>query len=387
MADGPLFAYRASVRDGLLKADPAQALAAEKLQSLHVALTKYRPVEGAGSWLGRFGRRGRPSSFGWHPGDAVEQEPKQGLYMFGQVGRGKSMLMDLFFHNTSVPSKRRVHFHEFMQSVHREIHAWRSAPQSGAADPIPKLAKAIAQESWLLCLDELQITDIGDAMIVGRLFQSLMDEGVVLVVTSNRAPDELYKDGLQRERFVPFIQLLNARLDLLQLDATTDYRLGRTQGITVFHSPLGPESLGRMDRIVEDLAGVSPIAPDCLTVGDRTVPIAQAVAGTLARFDFHDLCGRALGAADYLELARRFPVVMVDNVPVLTPDNRDQAKRFVTLIDALYEAKALFVCSAEAPPESLYPEGSGAFEFQRTVSRLMEMQSESYLDATRIKCG
>jgi len=381
MADGPLYAYRAAVRDGSLTADPAQQLAAEKLQSLHMALTNYRPAEGVGSWLSRFGRGGRPTSFGWRPGDAFDQDPKQGLYMFGQVGRGKSMLMDLFFHHAAVPSKRRVHFHEFMQSIHREIHAWRSTSHAGSADPIPKLAKSIAHDSWLLCLDELQVTDIGDAMIVGRLFQGLMDEGVVLVITSNRAPDDLYKDGLQRERFLPFIRLISARLDLLQLDASTDYRLGRTQGFKVFHSPLSDGTTVLMNQIFEDLAGAAPIIQDILTVNNRSVPIPKATE-LIARFEFSDLCSHALGAADYLELARRFPTVMIDNIPILTPDKRDEAKRFVTLIDALYEAKTLFICSAEAPPETLYPEGSGAFEFQRTVSRLMEMQSESYIKHT-----
>ena len=379
MADGPLTAYRSAVRDGRLKADPAQGLAAEKLQSLHLALNDYRPDQGISGWFSRFGRGGRSSSFSWLPGDAVDQAPKQGLYMFGQVGRGKSMLMDLFFHHTAIGSKRRVHFHEFMQSIHHQIHQWRQASPGGAADPIPQLAKSIAQKSWLLCLDELQVTDIGDAMIVGRLFQCLMDEGVVLVITSNRAPDDLYKDGLQRDRFIPFIRLLNSRLDLLQLDAVTDYRLGRTQGFRVFHSPLGPHTQRQMDQLMHDMAGIAAIQPATLTVDGRRLNIPQATA-SMARLDFQDLCAHALGAADYLELAAQYPTVIIDNIPILTPDRRDEAKRFVTLIDALYEAKTLLICSAAAPPETLYPEGIGAFEFQRTVSRLMEMQSASYLN-------
>jgi len=378
MAEGPLYAYRDLVRDGTLKADPAQQLAAEKLQSLHLALGNYHPDEGTGGWLKRFGRGAKPSSFAWRHGDAVDQEPKQGLYMFGQVGRGKSMLMDLFYQTASIRSKRRVHFHEFMQSIHHQIHHWRSQPQSGHADPIPKLAKTIAQDSWLLCLDELQVTDIGDAMIVGRLFQALLDNGVVLVITSNRPPDDLYKDGLQRERFLPFIRLLSTRLDLLQLDASADYRLGRVQGFKVFHFPLAPETRNAMDRTFFDLADGEPVGQSLLTVNDRVVPVPQAT-GSMARFDFADLCAQALGAGDYLELSRRFPVVMIDNIPTLSSSARDQAKRFVTLIDALYEAKTLLICSADCPPQSLYPEGDGAFEFQRTVSRLIEMQSESYI--------
>ena len=383
MAEGPLQAYRNAVSQGRLKADPAQQLAAEKLQSLHMALSNYRPTEGPSGWLSRFGRGGRAvSSFSWVPGDAVDQAPKQGLYMFGQVGRGKSMLMDLFYHNTSVGSKQRVHFHEFMQSIHREIFAWRNSPHAGNSDPIPQLAKSIAQKSWLLCLDELQVTDIGDAMIVGRLFQGLMDEGVVVVITSNRPPEDLYKDGLQRERFMPFITLLKNRLDLLQLDASTDYRLGRIQGFKVYHNPLGIASREHLDRIAIDLAGNHPFEPSTLTVNGRTLPIPQATLD-IARFDFQDLCAHALGASDYLELASLYSTIILDNIPILTPDRRDEAKRFVTLIDALYEAKTLFICSAAAAPEQLYPEGIGAFEFHRTVSRLMEMQSETYMKAAR----
>ncbi len=384
MADGPLAAYRTLVRDGSLKADPAQQLAAEKLQSLHLALGRYDPNQGAGGWLSRFGRGNKPSTFGWRPGDAVDQDPKQGLYMFGQVGRGKSMLMDLFFHTAPVVSKRRIHFHEFMQTIHRQIHLWRSEPQSGNADPIPKLAKTIAQESWLLCLDELQVTDIGDAMIVGRLFQALLDNGVVLVVTSNRPPSDLYKDGLQRERFLPFIQLINTRLDLLQLDASADYRLGRTQGFKVFHSPLGPDTQAEMDRTFLDLADGEPIIASELDVNGRFVVVPQATESlSVARFTFSDLCAHALGAGDYLALSHSYGAVMIDKIPTLSAANRDEAKRFVTLIDALYEAKTLFICSAEGPPEALYPEGTGAFEFQRTVSRLMEMQSETYIRQSR----
>ena len=385
MVDGPVHAYRQAVASGRLKADTAQELAAEKLQSLHMALGQYQPAEGKTGWLHRFGigrNRHAPPAFNWQPSDAVEESPRQGLYMFGQVGRGKSMLMDLFYQHAPVGSKQRVHFHEFMQSIHRRIHQWRQTAPAGAADPLPQLAKEIAQQSWLLCLDELQVTDIGDAMIVGRLFQGLLDAGVVLVITSNRPPDDLYKDGLQRDRFLPFIRLLKTQLDLLQLDAVTDYRLGRVQGFRVFHTPLGPDTQAEMDRLMVDMAGEDAIAPATLTVNNRTVAIPQAT-GDIARLDFQDLCARALGAGDYLELANLYPTVIIDNIPTLTPDKRDEAKRFVTLIDALYEAKTLLICSAAAPPETLYPEGTGAFEFQRTVSRLMEMQSATYIQHTR----
>lgn len=379
MSQGPLDAYRQALRDGKLTPDSAQSLAVEKLQSLHIALAGYRPGQGLGGWKSRFGLSPKKSpGLNWRHSDAVGEDPKQGLYMFGQVGRGKSMLMDLFYHAATIPAKKRVHFHEFMRDIHREIHAWRSAPHRGQADPIPKLARTIASEAGLLCLDELQVTDIGDAMIVGRLFGALLEEGVVMVITSNRPPQDLYKDGLQRERFIPFIDLLETRLDLLQLDAQTDYRLGRTQGIQVFHAPLGVQATAALDETFEHLADGEQAGPEQIEVNGRQVTVPNATTA-VARFHFDDLCSHALGASDYLALAARYPAIIIDGIPTLTPDRRDAAKRFVTLIDALYEAKTLFVCSAEAPPQTLYPEGTGAFEFQRTVSRLMEMQSESYI--------
>ena len=383
MADTPLLAYREAVQQGRLKPDPAQELAAEKLQSLHLALADYRPAMGPAGWMERFGlRRRSKAAFNWQPSDAVDQMPRQGLYMFGQVGRGKSMLMDLFYQHAQGPTKRRVHFHEFMQAIQRKLHHWRQTNVGGAGDPIPYMAREIAEESCLLCLDELQITDIGDAMIVGRLFQCLADEGVVLVITSNRAPDDLYKDGLQRERFLPFITLIKQNLDLLQLDAVTDYRLGRVQGFRVFHYPLGAPTKAEMDMLFHQMAGRHPVSPTTIDVNGRALQIPEAT-GDIARLDFRDLCDAALGAGDYLALAGRYQTVILDNIPVLTPDKRDQAKRFVTLIDALYEAKTLLICSAAAEPQRLYPEGTGAFEFQRTVSRLMEMQSATYINSNR----
>ena len=383
MADTPLQAYREAVQQGRLKPDSAQALAAEKLQSLHMALSHYRPALGPGGWMERFGlRRRAKAAFNWQPSDAVDQTPRQGLYMFGQVGRGKSMLMDLFYHHAEALSKRRVHFHEFMQDIQRQLHHWRQSNVGGAGDPISHMGREIAAECSLLCLDELQITDIGDAMIVGRLFQVLLDEGVVLVITSNRPPNDLYKDGLQRERFIPFIKLINQNLDLLQLDAESDYRLGRVQGFRVFHSPLNAQTKGEMDVLFHEMAGRHPVAPASLDVNGRALQIPEAT-GDIARLDFRDLCDAALGPADYLALASRYQTVILDNIPLLTPDKRDQAKRFVTLIDALYEAKTLLICSAAAEPQVLYPEGTGAFEFQRTVSRLMEMQSATYIKSNR----
>lgn len=380
MSDGPLFAYRALVRNGDIKPDPAQELAAEKLQSLHKALAGYRPALGESGWLARFGIRGKTEKqpLAWTPPDAVDAAPCQGLYIFGDVGRGKSMLMDLFFQTAVIAGKKRVHFHEFMRDVHAEIHRWRKSDHRKEADPIPKLARSLAAEAWLLCLDELQVSDIADAMIVGRLFQAMMDDGVVVVVTSNRPPQDLYKDGLQRERFLPFISLIEQRLDILELDGRHDYRLGRKQGLTVYHHPLGTASEAGLDVAFERLTAGTVARPSSIMVHGRTIAIPIAAAGT-ARFTFAELCGQPLGPSDYLELATQYHTLVLSGIPLLGPENKDEARRFVTLVDALYEHKVTLICSAAAPPEHLYPTGIGAFEFQRTVSRLMEMQAEDYV--------
>jgi cell division protein ZapE len=380
MTEGPLFAYRDLVRAGDIKPDPAQEHAVMKLQSLAKAVRGYRPASGETGWLARFGLGGKTAKpgLGWTPGDAVDAAPKQGLYIFGEVGRGKSMLMDLFFAHTAVPGKRRVHFHEFMRDIHAEIHQWRQAAHRKEADPIPKLARNLAANAWLLCLDELQITDIADAMIVGRLFQALMDDGVVVVVTSNRPPGDLYKDGLQRERFLPFIKLIGDRLDLLELTSERDYRLGRKRGLKVYHAPLGAESETTLELAFARLTEGAHPMPQSFEVNGRQIRVPQAAVG-VARFSFAQLCGTALGPHDYLALAGRFHTLVLADIPLLSPENRDEARRFVTLVDALYERKVTLICSAAAPPELLYPTGTGAFEFQRTVSRLMEMQAEDYV--------
>lgn len=377
MTDGPLFAYRARLAAGAIKPDPAQELAAEKLQGLHKALAGYRPALGESGWLARFGLGPKPKGLAWQ-GDAARSAPLQGLYIFGDVGRGKSMLMDLFFEHAVIPGKRRVHFHEFMRDIHAEIHRWRQIEHRRDADPLPKLARAIAAEAWLLCLDELQVTDIADAMIVGRLFQALLDDGVVIVVTSNRAPNELYKDGLQRERFLPFIALIEQRLDILELDARHDYRLGRKQGLKVYHAPDDAEAAQALDAAFARLTEGAAVRPDMLVVNGRQTVVPLAAAG-VARFSFAELCGRPLGPSDYLELAARYHTLILAGIPTLGPENKDEARRFVILVDALYEHKTTLICSAAAPPQALYPAGIGAFEFQRTVSRLMEMQAEDYL--------
>jgi len=377
--------YRDLLSQGKIKPDSAQALAVEKLASLAKALAAYHPEQGEQGWLARFGFGTRsPKTLQWRPGDAeADGVAKQGLYIFGDVGRGKSMLMDLFFAAVPVEKKRRVHFHAFMQEVHAAIFAWQRDNSDGDRESvIPDIAREIAHKNWLLCFDELQVTDIADAMILGRLFDALFQLGVVVVTTSNRAPDDLYKDGLQRDRFLPFIKEIKQRLDLLQLDSSRDYRLGRKKGMQVYFAPLDG-SRQKLDAAFTQLTGGKPGKPEAMVVLGRqwTVP---AAADGVARFTFAELCGGFFGPADYLALATLYHTLILDEVPLLSPANRDSAKRFVTLIDALYEHKVTFLCSAQAPPESLYPTGDGSFEFHRTVSRLMEMQSVDYLTQSHL---
>lgn len=364
VAASPLAAYRALLRRGELRPDPAQALAAEKLESLSHALSGYRPQTGSGGWRARLGLTRRPDP------------APQGLYVYGEVGRGKSMLMDLFFDVAPVEAKRRVHFHAFMQDVHRRLHEWR---KTNAGDPLQPLAQELAREAWLLCFDEFQVTDIADAMILGRLFQALFEAGVVVVATSNRPPRDLYKDGLQRERFLPFIALIEDKLDVLELAGAVDYRLDRLKDHRLYHVPPGPAAEAALAAAFADLTADTPPAPTSIEVLGRRLRVPRA-ARRVAWFEFEDLCGQALGPADYLAIADAFDAVILSGVPRMNRDRRDVAKRFVTLVDALYDRRVRFLCSAEGEPASLYPRGDGAFEFQRTASRLEEMQSADYLD-------
>lgn len=370
---GPLFEYRARIASGELKHDPAQALAVEKLQSLHKALMEYEPRSGPVGWKERFGLERR------------REDPPQGIYFYGGVGRGKSMMMDMFFEDAPVKRKRRVHFHAFMQQVHIRLNEYRKF-KGREADPIPPVAEQIAAEGTLLCFDEFQVTDIADAMILSRLFEVLFDNGVVVVSTSNRPPCDLYKDGLQRDAFLPFIDLIEDKMDVLQLDGKTDYRLEHMRQLDVYLYPDNAEARAKLESAFDKLThGARPHAAT-IPVQGRDIAVPKAAQG-VALVQFRDVCDRPLGPADYLELARRFHTLIIPGIPQMGPDNKDQARRFVTLIDAMYEGHVKLICSADVGPMELYQKGEGSFEFERTASRLVEMQSASYMELKHEKRG
>lgn len=369
MTDGPLTAYRALRDADEIQEDPLQAAAAEKLQEVHDALRKYQPGDGNGGWLSRLGF-----------GGASTITPR-GLYIFGPAGRGKSMLMDLFFDGAVVESKRRVHFHEFMIEVHDTIHAWRQSPDKpkNEVDPLPRIARQIAEKSRLLCFDEFHVTNIADAMMLGRLFEGFLDAGVVVIATSNFAPDDLYMNGLQRDRFLPFIDLIKARLDVLELSSPTDYRQARLSRMQVYHTPLGQTSDHALDLAFADLTEGALVESETLSVKGRDIVVNRTARG-VAYFDFEELCQRALGAEDYIRVGDRFHTIVLNGIPRMDADMRNEAKRFMNLIDVLYEKKVNLVAAADVAPEELYATGVHAFEFQRTISRLSEMQTPEYID-------
>ncbi|MEE9453278.1 MAG: cell division protein ZapE [Paracoccaceae bacterium] len=363
MPQGPLHNFRALVAKGALFDDAAQRLAVEKLQLLHTRLKGYNPAHPKHVGLGLFG---------WGR-DSITQAAIPGLYLYGGVGRGKSMLMDMFFDSAPIAKKRRVHFHAFMQEIHEGIRAARTKKQK---DPIEPVAVAVANQATLLCFDEMQISDITDAMLVGRLFEKLFARGVVIVTTSNRHPDDLYENGLNRQLFLPFIEMMKDRLEVYHLESETDHRMGVQKAAKTYHVPLGPTATKAMDAAWNALTQGQARAL-VLRVKGREVILPQFANG-VARASFGDLCEGPLGAADYLEIAQRVEVLLLDNIPKLSRASNNEAKRFVTLIDTLYEAKVRLICSAAATPEYLYKKGPGAFEFARTASRLEEMQGADW---------
>ncbi|MEE2920942.1 cell division protein ZapE [Hyphomonas sp.] len=364
--------YEARIGSGQLTPDPVQAEAASALDDLAHRLANRK----TGGWFSK-------------------AETVTGLYMWGGVGRGKSMLMDLFFEHAPVAARRRVHFHEFMAEVHDRLDAWRRLTpderkrsewrvKGAGDDPIAPVAKQIASEANLLCFDEFQVTQIADAMVLARLFDALFERAVTVVATSNRHPDDLYKDGINRPLFLPFIDHLKTHCRILELASDRDYRLDRLIEAPVWYAPLGPEAETALEAAWDRLTlGAEP--QHCvLTVKGRKLDVPREAAG-VAWFSFEELCARPLGSRDYLAIAANFNTVILSGIPKLGPENRNEAARFVALIDAFYEARIKLVASAAAEPEHLYPEGDGSFEFERTASRLHEMRSTDYLAEARVE--
>ena len=368
----PLERYHALLHRGALKPDPAQERAAEKLNQLYDALE---------NWATR-----RSVLFGF---GALRRTPPKGIYIFGDVGRGKSALMDLFFESMALPAKRRVHFNAFMAETHSFIHAWRNLSPSekrrrpeyvrGAGeDPIAPAAKRIASSAALLCLDEFQVTDVADAMILGRLFEKLLERGTVSVLTSNTAPDQLYEGGINRELFLPFIAMIGQHFDIVELAGALDYRLNRMAGLHIYNMPLGAGADRAMDEAWQKLTDGQPGESLTIDVLGRKVGIPKATED-VARFSFDALCGAALGPSDYLAIADRFHTILIDHIPQMGPEKSNEARRFTLLIDTLYDRRIKVICSAATRPELLYVSGDNASAFRRAASRLLEMQSLDYL--------
>ncbi len=362
--------YAAGVAAGTIEHDPAQLAVVDRLARLESEIIEHR--------LAR-----KSSSLGWLFARDKKPAVLKGLYIYGEVGRGKTMLMDLFFDASPVQRRRRAHFHEFMIDVHERIHGLRQKMKLGEfadEDPIERVAKDLAREAWLLCFDEFHVTDIADAMILGRLFAQLFTRGVVLVATSNVAPMDLYKDGLNRALFVPFIEMLESRTETVRLASRTDFRLEKLAGMPVWHVPADQAADVAMDQAWRRLARDHDGSAQELLLKGRSIRVPRATMG-VARFSFHDLCEAPLAAADYLRIAREYHTIILDRIPVMSFDNRNAAKRFIILIDTLYDMNVKLIASAEAEPDALYhaEQGYEAQEFSRTASRLIEMRSQEYL--------
>jgi len=366
--------YDHLVEKGAIKRDPAQERVVRELDLLVDRIREKRMA-----------RKSR--ALGWLFGKGKKtNEPITGLYIHGEVGRGKSMLMDLFYQIVPARAKRRVHFNVFMADVHDRIARHRQALKDGKTketDPIPPVAAELAQEAWVLCFDEFTVTDIADAMILSRLFSSLFENGVVLIATSNVDPDDLYKDGLNRGLFLPFIKILKDHVKVLHLAADTDYRMEKLNRLPVHLTPLGPETERMMDQAWETVVNGREVRTETVTVMGRGIPVPRA-AGDAARFSFAELCEAPLGARDYQALVERYKTLFIDDIPVMDLPQRNAAKRFILLVDTLYEARTRVVLSAAAAPDRLYiaKTGTESFEFARTASRLTEMQSEEWQETS-----
>ncbi len=365
--------YETLARSGTIESDPAQREIVRALDRLSITLNSR-------------GLARKSSSLGWLFGQKAEPLPR-GLYLWGSVGRGKTMLMDMFYESLTVRGRRRTHFHAFMADVHGRIHEWRQKLKRGDVDgddPIKPVAAALAKEAWVLCFDEFAVTDIADAMILSRLFTALFEAGIVVVATSNVPVSDLYKDGLNRALFLPFIALVEDRMEVRELMARTDFRMEKIGETPVYFTPPDQAATEELDRLFTRLTGAAKPRPATLTVQRHPVEVPAQAMG-IARFGFADLCSRPLGAADYIAIARAYHTVLIDGIPRLGPDQRNEAKRFINLIDILYERHVKLFASADAEPEELYQaeRGTEAFEFARTASRLHEMRSRDYLAAPR----
>lgn len=370
MSASLLVRYKDMADQGLIESDEGQSLVLQKLEKLRLALVDHQPAPKPNGLARLFGGR-REEAF------------LAGLYIWGSVGRGKTLLMDLFFEEAPLARKRRIHFHAFMADVHAGIFAWRQAERRTKAqgdDPIAAVADQIAEHALLLCFDELHVTDITDAMILGRLFTALFERGVVIVATSNVEPDGLYKDGLNRALFLPAIGLIKARMEVVELTARTDFRREKLQGHKTWYAPPDEKAAAALSSAFKALSGVERGKPMLLRVLGRPLAVPEAHAN-VARFSFADLCEAPLGPADYLAIARYFHTVVVDDIPIIAAARRDVAARFITLIDALYDEHVKLIASAEAEPGRLYGGGDGpeTFQFDRTASRLTEMRSDAYI--------
>ncbi len=361
--------YAARVAAGEIETDPGQLRVIGRLERLQDELSQSK----AGL---------KSSTLGWLMAKGPRVMPR-GLHIWGNVGRGKTMLMDMFFADVQVKKKRRAHFHEFMADVHERVRVLREKLKFGEiaeSDPIRLAAEQIADETELLCFDEFHVTDIADAMILGRLFEKLFARNVVLVATSNVPPSDLYKDGLNRALFLPFIRMLEDHLDIVKLDARADFRLEKLSGVAVWHSPVDQKAKIAIDKAWKRLAGTDGGEPLELPMKGRSIHVPRAGGGS-ARFDAADLLHQALGATDFLRIARTFHTLVVENIPVLSDEQRNEARRFILLVDTLYDSGVKLIASAAAEPNELYKaqDGREAFEFQRTASRLYEMRSAEYL--------